>query len=588
MKKKCVIFGAGGYGHKAYELLQDKYDIIGFSDNDEKKWGKILLDKSIVQPDSLIQIKDIIIIIASQWYAAINSQLRKIGIENIMVFLCKTSEKIVSNNTPYILCELPKDKLFEKCKLDWEKIDKIKTDFSENYEKMSISKSSLLEKENGLKKVLFCANWFPPIGGVGVQRSLKFVKYLRNYGYEPIVLTCMPDNCWHFVIDETLLKEIEDDITIIRINNDVYLYEMIPEEEQQEILNLYAGITESKQWIEQYIKFQGKLSPTTSICWVNRCLKYIESKIDLNKIDLIYTTGDPYETYILGYYIKNKYEIPWVQDYRDPWCTNKYFIENIYDSLWTQTFFMQEKLEEKLVQKSDIVLVAAEGMIEEFVIKYNVNESKFIEINNGYDEEDFKNICVKTDKNEKFTLCYNGHVYKTTNPITLLHTINKMIEQKKINTDKIQWIFNGVVENEWKQRLDKDDKYKIIKYNGHLSHSDGIQIAINSDVLVLFGGIGEGAKMIYTGKAFEYLRMKKPICCFSSKDGVLDKLLTKTQTGETFEYDDFDNLEKYLLQLYQRWEKGDNIIEVNEKEIEKYSRENETKCLAEVFNKIIN
>jgi len=591
MKEKCIVFGAGGYGCKAYELLEEEYDIIGFCDNNKKKWGSTLLDKPIIEPSSLKNMENILIVIASQWYASIGTQLREMGIKNIKVFWYKANMEMISDNSYYLLYQLPETKLFEKCELDWNKINKIKIDFLQNYEDEAVIEKISLNKNSKLKKVLFCAYWFPPIGGVGVQRSLKFVKYLRRYGYDPVVLTCVPDNCWQFAIDESLLKEIQEDITIIRINNDIYLPEMISEKEQQEIFNLYAGVVDSESWMNQLKEIQGQLvypllSLNTSICWINRCLKYLESKLDLSEIELIYTTGDPFETFILGYYIKNKYGIPWIQDYRDPWCTNKYFTENIYDSLWTQTLYLQEKLEERLIENSDKVILATD-FSHEFTGKYGINKSKFVEINNGYDEEDFKDISVKVNKNDKFTLCYNGHVYKTTNPIPLLRIINIMIEQKKIEKDKIQWLFNGIVENDWKQCIDKEDKYKIIRYNGHLNHKTGLEISINSDVLVLFGGIGEGAKIVYTGKVFEYLRMKKPIFCFSSKDGILDQLLFQTKTGKCFEYDDYDNIEKYLIYLYEKWKTGEFFMEFNHKEIERYSRENETKCLAEVFMKCL-
>lgn len=590
MKEKCIIFGAGGHGNIAYTLLQEEYDIIGFSDNDKTKWGELFLGKSVIEP-KLLPKEDVLIVIASQWYAAIHKQLREIGLKNIKVFWYKTNKNTVLDKSAYILCELSDDELFEKCELDWNKIERIKADFSENYEKKGELERIPLKKDNGLKKILFCAHAFPPVGGAGVQRSLKFVKYLRNFGYDPIVLTTSPDDCCATAMDETLMKEIDDDISIVRINNGTYLPETMSKEEQQEIINLYAGIVNSKDWINEYIKSAGEmvspLLPDASICWVNKCLKNIESRIDLNEIDAIYTTGGLFGTYVLGYYIKNKYSIPWVQDYRDPWCTNNHYLENIWNHSMKQTLCWQEKIEENLVKKSDAIVVMAENMIDEFVLKYGVDRSKFVEINNGYDEADFRDVPVCLERNEKFTLCYNGHINIGRSPIPLICTISKMIDSGKLNKSKVQWIFNGVVENTWKQQMDQKDKYGIIKYNGYLNHRESIEKAMNSDVLTLFGEAGEGAKVVYTGKVFEYLRMKKPIFCFSSKNGVLDKLIGETQTGKNFEYDDYDGIEDYLMQLYKNWERGEDSIQVNEKEIQKYSRENETKMLAKVFNSLI-
>lgn len=589
MKQRCVVFGTGKYGCAAYQVLEEKYDIIGFSDNNEEKWGKSFCDKPIIKPEKLLELEDVIIVIASQFYSAINKQLGGMGIKDIWVFWYMASIHTVSDKTAYKLYRLPEQDLFENYKADWQKIDEIKKDFSKNYDEVVASEKIQLKKENGLKKVLFCAYLFPPIGGAAVQRSLKFVKYLRKYGYEPIVLTSTPDSCNHYVVDETLLNEIEDDITIIRISNDIYLPEVMSEKEQTEVMNLLAGVLGTDEWVKQYIKIVGELDnlllPETFICWVNRCLRVIESKLDLNEIDVIYTTGAPFSTYLLGYYIKNKYGIPWVQDYRDPWCTNEYCIKFVW-RFFEQTISIQQKLEENLLKESNAVVVMAENMIDEFDIMYGVDKSKFVEINNGYDEADFINVKIQIDKNTKFTLCHNGHMYIERNPIPLVQAINKLIAQTEIDREKIQIMFNGVVENKWKQLIDEEDKYGIVQYNGYMSHQESLEIAMNADVLLLFGEIGEGSKVIYTGKVFEYLRMKKPVFCFSAKGGVLDKLINETRTGKNIEYDDYDSIEEYLMLLYKKWERGERAMEVKEEEIEKYSRENETKRLAAVFDSI--
>lgn len=590
-KEDIIIFGASGGGSTAYELLNQDYNIKGFSDNDAKKWDKLYLGKPVIKPDTLLEMKNIIIIIASEYYFAINRQLREMGLSNIKVFVDRSMDKNQSCKDAYVLCEIPKEHLFETCSIDWEKVNKIKNDFSKNYyvnNRKSITER-VLPKDNRLKKVLFCSYLFPPIGGAGIQRSLKFVKYLRRYGYDPVVLTVDP-NSYFGNKDKTMLDEIEDDISIIQVNGDVSLCEAIPKNEQQEIINLYAGIFESQDVTESYMKAAGQLTfpllpPDKSMCWVNRCLSCIEDKLDLSKIDLIYTTGNPFATYILGYYIKNKYNIPWIQDYRDSWCTNKYYIENLYTSKWRQTLVWQEKLEEGLVKRSDAIVTIGDEA-DEYVEKYGVDKSKFFDIKNGYDEDDFKNIHILDKKNQKFTLCHNGEIYIGRNPIYLMRIINDIIDNGKIDKDTIQWIFNGDIEQRYKELLDKEDKYKIIKYNGYLKHGKSIETAMNSDVLVLFGEQGEGAKVVYTGKVFEYLRMKKPILCFSS-EGVLNELLSETRTGEVFEYDDYSGAEKYLVHLYEKWKLGEVGTDPDEYEIEKYSRENETKQLAQIFDNLL-
>ena len=170
------------------------------------------------------------------------------------------------------------------------------------------------------------------------------------------------------------------------------------------------------------------------------------------------------------------------------------------------------------------------------------------------------------------------------NPIYLLQVINDCIQEGKMDTDKVQWIFNGEVADKWIKALEVEDKYHIVKQNGYLKHSESIAIAMQSDVLVLFSETGPGAKVFYTGKVYEYMRMKTPILSFSEKDGLLTGLLEETGTGLNFEYNDYSGTKEYLLSLYQAWMEEKSVFKGVRDKIEKYSRESATKQLAELFD----
>lgn len=230
----------------------------------------------------------------------------------------------------------------------------------------------------------------------------------------------------------------------------------------------------------------------------------------MSDIDIIYTTGNPYSTYFLGYYIKKKYGTRWVQDYRDPWMTNQFYLDNYYDNK-KESETLQRQLENALIQFSDAVVAVAPDMAKEYITEYSIPEEKVHLITNGYDEDDFGNVAAGCEKNKQFTLCYNGTIYVDRNPLKLLKSINELIDEKQIKEDEIQWIFNGVIDISWKRQMDSADRYHIIKYNGQLTHLESIESAMGSDLLVLFGAEGEAAKIVYTGKVFEYIRMYKPV-----------------------------------------------------------------------------
>lgn len=579
--KKCIIFGAGVIGNSAYNLLKKEYEVIGFADNDSKRWGKMFCGKPIYNPDELKRLKDVEIIIATQYYMSICKQLKKIGLINVTIFFY-TGNIISSAGDGYKLCQLPDTSLFAGCKFDKEVAEDIQKDFTRNYSLGQRIEENILDMKKK-KKVLFCAYIFPPLGESGVQRSLKFVKYLRKSEYEPIVLTVGKNN-ERIVEDTSMLEEIGDDIKVIRIDHNATLPEVMSKEEQQEIFNLVMGVMQSKDWMIEY-QYHAKLIPDNRIVWVNQCLKIIENIIDLEDIDIVYTTGNPFSTYLLGYYIKKKYGTKWVIDYRDPYMGNDFYLETYYKT--DDAIKLQQQLENKWVNLCDHIVGAA-NFGEDFIEKYNINPSKFTEITNGYDEDDFKDIKIEKVKNAKFTLCYNGMLYGNRNPIYLLRIINHLIEEKKIDGSKIQWIWNGNIKEPWKRLLYREDRHNVIHYNGYLSHKESIISAINSDLLILFGLEGKGTKIGYNGKVFEYLRMKKPILSFSTKGGILDSVFQKTYSGSNFDYQDENGITKYLLKQYYAWEQGISTLHPNEEEIQKYSREYLTSKLVDVFNQILD
>lgn len=590
-KQNCIIFGASVSGEKAYAALKDNYNIIGFSDNNSKKWNELFLERKVFSPAELAGEEEIEIIIASHHYAAIGTQLIEAGIKKIKVFIPDVKE---GDNISYGLYEYNgSNTLFKSCTYNSENISRIKKDFKYNYEDLDnyVALGNLNEKRQIKKKVLFCAYIFPPLGGSGVQRSLKFVKYLRKFGYEPVVLT-VGNNRFGFKTDYNMLEEIKG-IEIIRIDDNFLLPELLSERQQQEIINLYEGIVESQEWFDEYLKIANdnkerwKLIPDEKICWVNECLKKIETKVNLNDIDIVFTTGEPFSVYILGYYIKLKYGIKWVQDYRDPWVNNQYYIDNFYRHM-SSTIELQQQMERKLTKAADAIIVMAEAMRKQFSDTYGLPMEKIHTITNGYDEADFKDKNVTYELGEKFALCHNGAVYIDRNPISLIKTINNMIKKGDIDKEKIEIVFNGEVEEKWEKTIDEEDVYHIVKYNGYMEHSKSIQIAMNSYTLILFGTVGEGAQVVYTGKIFEYLKMGNPIIAFSSKGGVIDKLLDKTQTGKNFEYDDYNGIENYLKENYEAWKKGVKRFNPDSDEIKKYSREHLTKKLAEIFDWLLS
>lgn len=595
--KDCIIFGASVWGKRVFELLCRDYHVVAFSDNDSSKWGKLFCGCPIIPPRNLIGLEETDIMLASSYYMDISRQLKEMNITNIKIpYFCNNfyyydnNQSNINGNKNYEIYDAPKYKLFSHCNLDEEMWKKIEENFSLNYSFNCDKNDKRIDIPNTDRRLLlFCAYYFPPDGGAGVQRSLKFVKYLRKFGYEPIVLTLGQKKFEAYGWDKTLLSEIEDDIQIIRIDSKLTYFELLSEETQQQIYNLLGGILQSEKWMK-YLKEMVEIEkvPDLQIEWANECLKKIENRIDLKKIDLIFTTGCPFSSFIIGYYIKKKYGIKWVQDYRDPWTTDDYYNSFRY-KLKTEAVTFLQQIEKKLITYSDAVTVVMEDMINGFEKSFQITPEKFLEITNGYDETDFHVINDKSIKNSKFTLCHNGAVYKGRSTLPLLRRINHLIDSGKINSEGIQWILIGRIDDESKKEIARTDQYHIVKCIGYHSHQESVHIAMRADLLILLGSDGGESKNENgcTGKVFEYLRMYRPILAFASHNGYLERMLRKTDSGSVFEFADQTEIEMFLYNEYKNWEnEGNHPVGIRET-ISSYSRENLTGKLANLFNQLL-
>lgn len=471
---------------------------------------------------------------------------------------------------------------------------KLAKELSDDVEFQSELESILmgLEKEVGIvspvpaiqstKKVLMIAHIFPPIGGSGVQRTLKFVKYIKSFGWEPIIVTAGKSN--YPLNDKSLLCEIPDDTRIIRIDEDMTVNPTIV----SEIHSLIEGMISDKNLYEAYkessLKNTQILSmPDPYIFWANKVLKELKKYIDVSEVDLIYTTSGPYSDHIIGYYLKDEYKKPWVADFRDEWTNNPYIIPDKNSLL----FKTEYALEEKIVHAADKIINVTPRSTENCRDNFQLLNEKVVTITNGYDEEDFKKIVFSESKNEKFTVIHNGLLYSIRTPITFMLALHNLIRSKKIDPDHIRVCFSWTNNDEqWIKYSNELQLGKIVEFYGYVSHKESLQLASNADLLLLIVGPGEKNNAMYPGKLFEYLRLKKPILALSPENGVVDQLIMETDRGYNVDFDDIEGIEQSLLEEYNKWLIGNGSIIRSDSKIEEYERKNLTGQLSQVFHSV--
>jgi len=412
-------------------------------------------------------------------------------------------------------------------------------------------------------KVLMIANQFPPMGGSGVQRTLKFVKHLRAFGYEPVVFSRETKRCK--LLDESLMTDVPDGVDIIRTNA--------------------RDLTEWPGVFSLPGKFLARkvLIPDGDRLWARFSQKKALDVIDKQNIQLVYTTSAPYSDHLLGLYIKRERpHVKWVADFRDEWTNNPYTLDNPHDAFRTKK---EKAMEAAVLREADWLITNTPVMRANFLRTYKMDGSNFDWIPNGYDEEDFAGLDMTQQVNDKFTLTYTGLLYGRRKPDTFFEAAGKLVREGKIQADRldIRLIGNYNVE-----RLTKAiAQYGLtgcVRLLPYMPHKDCLRALLASDALLLLEGSGRGADAFFTGKVFEYMNTGRPVLAVLP-EGAAAGLVRESCIGEVADFDKPDEIAALLLKFYQQYTAKTLRFEPDWDVIKRFERKALTGELAEVFQK---
>jgi len=424
-----------------------------------------------------------------------------------------------------------------------------------------------------MKKVLIIAYYFPPLGGAGVQRTLRFVKYLPELGWMPTVVT-VKDNKYYSK-DVSLLSNIPKQVEVLHIPG-------------FEFLNYYQRFKEFK--LHKIISLLDKITaiPDRQIFWFNNVKKKLSKMINLKDFDLIYATYGPGSNLLVGQWLKKKYQLPFIIDFRDDWSNHPQIKGNMWLRLKQPIFVKYEK---KCVDASEKVICQNENMKINFIMKYpNKNKNKFAIIPSGYDEEVFKareelqNVFFSCDK---FNIIYTGSFYGFQSPERFIKAIKALIKEKPSYQEKLRIYFIGNVKTKEVLGYMKEEiMKKILKIIPFMSHESLLQYLYRADLLLLIIGEMPGAKAVYTGKLFEYIAINKPILAIIPPNGAAAEVIHETNSGFIVDHSSTEDIQKMIEFLYQQWTRKELFVQQNKKAVMKYSASNICKKLVKVFNEI--
>ncbi len=427
------------------------------------------------------------------------------------------------------------------------------------------------------KKILIITYYWPPAGGPGVQRWLKFAKYLPEFGWEPIIYT--PENPSYPLVDETLTKEVPENLKIVKTN--IWEPYQIAEKFSKSNKKFKGGqfdVGKNQSFVSKLSIFiRGNFFiPDARKFWVKPSIKFLKEYLTNNHIDTIVTTGPPHSLHLIGLGLKKESpNLKWIADFRDPWTEISYYK---HLKLTSGSDKKHRQLEKSVFENADLTLATSYTDAENF----RKNGANAFCVTNGFDKENTSTPLSVTDEKVKFTLSYVGVLEQLRNPENLWKALKELSEKHQDFAEDFELKFVGRVDDKILNEIENSVLKNNIRNLGYKAHDESVEEMETSDLLLITNFPNESSKGIIPGKLFEYLATGKQIISFGPKDADVETILIKTKAGKHFDYAENVEIQEFIFSLYEDWKSGKSIQ--NSANINEFSRKELTKKLAELLS----
>ena len=429
-----------------------------------------------------------------------------------------------------------------------------------------------------MKKVLVITYSWPPAGGIGVLRCLKFVKYLRDFGWEPIVLTA--ENPSYQFIDHDNLKEIPDGIEIhkVPIFEPINAFKKITGRKKETPLqNITNNSDKKRSIIDKFgMWVRGNFFiPDARSAWIKPCVKYIDRYLENNQVDAILTDGPPHTNTVIGMRIAQKHSIPWLADFQDPWTQVDYYKE-LY--IGKRADKIHRALEQEVFQTAGKITIASPSWKKDLE---SIGGKNVDVIYYGYDETDFSEFSAKQE--DSFIIFHGGLLGQDRNPEVFFSVLHELLNLHPEIGSKIKLKFAGEVDLTVKNSLKKHHLLEYTELMGMIPRKQVIKEYEKAALLLLPINKADNAAGRIPGKLFEMLRTGKNILVLGPDDGDVKSIVEMEKRGRSFEYDDKDLLMSYLTDVLLNSSESINMKGT----IDKYSNKLITGKIAKYLDEMI-
>ncbi|MDR6302174.1 glycosyl transferase family 1 [Mesonia maritima] len=426
-----------------------------------------------------------------------------------------------------------------------------------------------------MQKVLIITYYWPPAGGPGVQRWLKFATHLKNFNIEPILY--VPENPHYPIQDKSLLDEIPKDIKILKKPiAEPYRFAKIFSKKKTERIS--SGIIDKKKsnsLLQNALLFvRGNFFiPDARKYWVKPSVEFLKNYLEENNVSTVITTGPPHSLHLIGLKLKENSSLKWIADFRDPWTSIGYHKE------LKLTKFAEKKhvqLEKEVLTKASHILTTSFKTKQEFA---TITQKPITVITNGFEQKKHEKIPL----DEKFTVSHIGSLLAERNPINLWKALAELVQENRDFKEHFQLQLIGKVSGEVVQSIKNEGLQDFLLNRGYVSHRKAIEYQRKSQVLLLIEIDKKETEAIIPGKLFEYLATNRPIIAIGPKNWDVKKILADVRVSIPFLYLEKEKIKSQILKYFKAFQ--ENSLKENPVGLEKYTRKALTEKLSEVIKK---
>lgn len=432
-----------------------------------------------------------------------------------------------------------------------------------------------------MKKVIIFTYYWPPAGGVAVQRWLKFSKYLPEFGWEPIIVTV--ENGSYPYYDKSLLNEVNSDLCVYKTKTfePFAVYNFLRGQSGNNVPTQVISDSKKKSFVQklsEYIR-ANFFVPDARKGWVKYAVKKGEEIINNEEIAAVVTTGPPHSAHLIGLKLKDKFGLPWIADFRDPWT------EIFYNRYLSRTKFAQnrdKKLETRVLEHADVVITISNGMKKMFVDRCKRCEM----LPNGFDMTDLP-ISIEQPINPKFVLGHIGSYVAALDSEGLYKALKELLDNEPGFKENFCLNFTGKVDSTILEKFDSYGIKDVMNFENFVTHREAIRRMYDANLLLLVLANVPDNKYLVSGKLFEYLASSTPILGIATTMGDANDVLVELGRESILDYQDSKAIKQVILKYYNQWKNNNGVtVKIDTTNVQQYSRKEITKRLSHILNEI--